>query len=60
MKTLSLAAALYTMLIVCLLILTILRINHQLSAESFWRLFGLGLVLGGLIRLLLKAQAKKA
>jgi hypothetical protein len=60
MKTPRLTSALYAILIAFLLVLSVFRINHQLSAESFWRLFSLGLVLGGLVRLLPKAQAKKA
>lgn len=60
MKTHRLAAALYALLIVFLLTLSILRFNHQLSGESFWRLFILALVLGGLVRLLPRGQAKKA
>ncbi len=60
MKTPRLAPALYTILIAFVLMLSVLRIKHQLPAESFWRLFGLGLLLGNLVRWLPKPQAKKA
>ena len=60
MKMPSLATALYTILIAFVLILLVLRINHQLSTESFWRLFSLNLVLSILVRQLSVMQAKKA
>jgi len=60
MKTPRFATVLYTILIAFVLILLVLSINHQLPAESFWRLFSLAFVLGNLVRLLPKAQAKKA
>jgi hypothetical protein len=60
MKTPRLATVLYTILIAFVLLLTVLRINHQLSAESCWRLFGLDLMLGILVRRLPGGQAKKA
>jgi hypothetical protein len=60
MKMPRLATVLYTILIAFALILLVFRINHQLSTESFWRLFSLDLVLGILVRRLPGVQAKKA
>jgi hypothetical protein len=60
MKKPRLATVLYTILIAFVLILLVLRINHQLSTESFWRLYSLNLVLGILVRRLPVMQAKKA
>jgi len=59
MKTPRLTTALYALLIAFLIIVGGLRINHQLSGENWWRLFSLVLVLGNLVRLLPRAQAKK-
>lgn len=60
MKTSRLATVLYKILTAFVLILLVLRINHQLSTESFWLLFSLNLVLGILVRRLPGVQAKKA
>jgi len=60
MKTPRLATVLYKILTAFVLILLVLRINHQLSTESFWLLFSLNLVLGILVRRLPGVQAKKA
>jgi hypothetical protein len=60
MKMPRLATALYTVLIAFVLILITLRFTHQLSGQSFWWLYGLGIVFGILVRQLPKPQAKKA
>jgi hypothetical protein len=59
MKMPRLATVFYTMLIAFVLILVILRVNHQLSTVSFWQLFSLGLVLGMMGRRLPRPQAAK-